>query len=331
MTQRNSNIELLRVLLMIAICLWHTFVHGLSYKNMWAGTLPSIGEMSLMCMTVPAVNCFMLISGYFGMKLSLRKFLSFSIQASLIFWLVVGLRYCGLFEGDELNAAYIRTHLFPIITKVWWFLTEYVTILVLSPIINKGILWLNKKEFFAILLFMLLLNGLGLYIAKENSGSNLLGLLTIYLLGRYLNRYALKVSVRDSILIFVISTMVLVGMESYLLYIGKGMYCWELLYYCNPVILLQAAALFFIFLGIPPHYSSTINWMGSHCFAIYLITEKTEYFFYRWWADLYRNNILWAIGGILCVCIGCMLIDALQNKVNVRIVHYIMNCIKHNL
>ena len=30
---RNPNIELLRFVLMVAICVWHTFVHGYDYKN----------------------------------------------------------------------------------------------------------------------------------------------------------------------------------------------------------------------------------------------------------------------------------------------------------
>lgn len=38
---RNSNVELLRFLMMAGICIWHVFVHGLNYKSLGAAGGPA--------------------------------------------------------------------------------------------------------------------------------------------------------------------------------------------------------------------------------------------------------------------------------------------------
>ena len=82
-TRRSSNIELLRIVLMSMIVLWHFIVHGIGLAH------PEAYESSEQNLAIPAivgtllcyhVNCFIFISGYFGIKLSREKFLSLIIQ-----------------------------------------------------------------------------------------------------------------------------------------------------------------------------------------------------------------------------------------------------------
>ena len=59
---RNSNIELLRIIAMTFIVIWHISVHAQK------GELNSHNYIVAFCTT--GVNLFILISGYFGIKLT---------------------------------------------------------------------------------------------------------------------------------------------------------------------------------------------------------------------------------------------------------------------
>ena len=91
---RDTNIEFLRFLLMFMICVWHTMVHGYDYKNMSDSITPDNRGIILMALCVPAVDTFMLISGYYGIKYSLDKLFRLIIQALLISNTVIFFKSC---------------------------------------------------------------------------------------------------------------------------------------------------------------------------------------------------------------------------------------------
>lgn len=82
--QRQSNIELLRIVAMLAVIAVH--LDGASL-----GLPHPVYDMSSLCardwwrlfveaITIVGVNCFTLISGYFGIRSSVRGFAVFSLQ-----------------------------------------------------------------------------------------------------------------------------------------------------------------------------------------------------------------------------------------------------------
>ena len=54
--KRNASIELLRFILMIAICMWHTMVHGFNYANISMVNTPQVQHIIIMAICVPAVD-----------------------------------------------------------------------------------------------------------------------------------------------------------------------------------------------------------------------------------------------------------------------------------
>lgn len=86
---RNSNIEVLRFVLLCCIFFWHLIVHGLNFKNI--GVEPYNHNIHLTILAVvilsPTVNCFMFISGWFGMKFRLNKLLNLVIVCALTSYL----------------------------------------------------------------------------------------------------------------------------------------------------------------------------------------------------------------------------------------------------
>ena len=72
---RNASFELLRIICMFMIVLYHLFIK-LDYSFVSTSALYS----SMLFPLHVAVVCFVLISGYFGIRLSFKKLLAFYMQ-----------------------------------------------------------------------------------------------------------------------------------------------------------------------------------------------------------------------------------------------------------
>ena len=314
LTKRNSNIELLRFVLMTCICIWHVFVHGMNYKKMGNGVMPDDADMVLMCVLVPAVNCFMLISGYFGIRFSFDKMLQFMLQAFFCFIIGTAVNYV---VWDDFSLGRLK-HIFPILTDQWWFLTIYFVIFMLSPVINKGIESISKRQFAFIIIVLLAMNSFGQYVLSLSSGYSFQSLLIIYLIGRYLRIYPLIMDRKRSILIWAVSTAALfVCLKLSILYHPK--FAWHLLSYNNPLIIIQSVCVLHFVLSFPPKRPLIFIFAGAHCFAVYLITEIFGLNIYSLLAELFSGNFLFGLTVVVGVEVVIMFIDYLQSNVSRRI------------
>lgn len=309
---RNSNIELLRFILMFAICVWHMFVHGFDLK--YIGTINyNVDKNYLLYCTilVPAVNCFMLISGFYGINFNIRKAISLIFQAGFYFWLGIILKYIlwGDFSFNKI------LHIFPISTFAWWFLTIYFVIFLLSPIINTGIRNLSKKQYLMILCVLIFINSIGLYINRVSLGSNLQSLLILYLLGRYMAIYKIKINKRSALLIWIASTIILASLVLISTNINLKI-SWLLLSYNNILIILQAIGILYFVLSFKEKHYKPFLFLGANCFAIYLLTEGIGLQLYNLWSKIYSFCPILSLLTILIICLIIVSINFLQAKIN---------------
>ena len=310
-TKRNSNIELLRFVLMTCICFWHILVHGMNYKKMGSCMHPGDADIVLMCVLVPAVNCFMLISGYFGIRFSIDKMLQFMLQAFFCFIIGTAVNYV---VWDDFSLRKM-IHIFPILTDQWWFLTIYFAIFIISPVINKGIESISKRQFAFILMVLLAMNSFGQYIVFRSSGYSFQSLLIIYLIGRYLRMHPFAISRKIALLIWVVSTAVLFAcLMLSILYQPK--FAWHLLSYNNPLIIVQSVCILYFVLSFTPRHFPVFIFAGAHCFAVYLITEILGLNIYSLLAKLYSEKVLLCLAVVIGVEVIVMMIDYLQSKVS---------------
>lgn len=85
--QRNSTVEVLRFILMFFIIIWHSMVHGIGLTHI--EKIPDFGfdyfpQLIICAITCICVDCFMFISGYYGIRFSWKGLLS--IVFSCIFY-----------------------------------------------------------------------------------------------------------------------------------------------------------------------------------------------------------------------------------------------------
>ncbi len=302
-TKRNTNIELLRFVLMIAICIWHTMVHGFDYKNMSTMNTPQIQHLIMMVICVPAVDTFMFISGYYGIRFSYDKLLKLIIQALLIANIIILVR---LPFGGSLS---FYDQLLPISSGItWWFLSAYAVIMILSPILNAGINSIESKTFRNILILLFFIFSIVKY-RLDGGGYNLITLFLIYLLGRYCNKIRFILSRNYSLIVWISALSTLLLIITFHLYYGNVHSILVLLSYNNPIIIIMAVSIFYFSLSFQLHSHRWNAFLGNHSLSIYLISEMIGITLYNTWKNLFIYNIFIFITSIFVFALLCVFVD----------------------
>lgn len=294
---RNTNIEILKFVLMVSIFSWHILVHGYGFKNINMGDYmydENIGII-LSSLFAPATYCFMFISGYYGINFSVKKIVSIE------FWMIVVSVLTTIADIVFFNSGGFITLIcsfFPLSTSRWWFMTNYMLIFLLSPIFNNGIENLSKRTFKILVLSLIAYQVISMLRFQNNGGSNFLGLFTIFLLGRYCNIYAIEFRKNISLFSFLLAWLSLVA-----LMITCNKYSqhnvFVLLNYNTPFIMLMAVALFYFVKNIKPRYELSINKLLKPNLFIYLVTDGLYVPFYMWIVSVLNQNI--GLGLFICL------------------------------
>ncbi len=180
-TGRNSSIELFRIL-----CLFLIFwMHGASSFsgggiNAWlAIAADSVGNIG--------VSCFILISGYFGVRWSGKKMIKLDLM--LVFYCWIGLAF-QLLWGTAGGGENILSYVFPVIGKRSWYFTCYFALAALSPFLNEAIEKLGRQRLKQLILVMLLVfSGVTTFFFFDltgDGGKGIVQMVMLYLIGRYI-------------------------------------------------------------------------------------------------------------------------------------------------
>lgn len=104
------------------------------------------------------MNGFILLSGYFGINLNYKKLIRLDIKILFYTWIFFAI---GIISGiHQINIIKDILLIFPVITKRYWFITDYFVLCILSPFLNKFIRSLDKEE----LKNLLLIGGIIFYV-----------------------------------------------------------------------------------------------------------------------------------------------------------------------
>lgn len=273
--ERNTNIEILRLVLMIAIFCWHLIIWGMGFGAIGYQPYPYPLAPTAFCLTafVPAVDCFMFISGWFGIKFKLSKFLKLSFTCSIAAILCV--LVCLLVpQLGGVNMFECYGALFPVSTTFrWWFITCYALVFLVSPFVEEGFRYLSQRTILSVLAIMTAIQLLSLPCDK-NYGSTFFGLLYLYIIGRYMRYYNVTLNRWSATILYASSfLLILVGMFCLsLLPVRQAILMWWL-QFNNPLIILESIAVFFLFWNLKPFFNRRINRFLAPCLCIYLFTE----------------------------------------------------------
>ena len=271
---RQSNIELLRMLAMFFVLLVHADYYSLGMPSVEAtqtNLIDSILRFFFVALSIICVNVFVLISGWFGIRPSLRGISNFIFQC--LFFLI-GTYVVTLLIGTSSLSLEGIAGCFAA-TKLDWFIKAYLLLYILSPVLNAFVESADRKVFRNVLIayfaFVCTYGWIG--AAKFMMGGyTTLFLLGLYLLARYMRIYQPRFTKfkpsTDLTIYIVVSSFVTVACITPPLLFGKNIQPWW--QYIAPTAIVGAIYLLLTFSKIKIQ-SKFVNWCGASCFAVFLL------------------------------------------------------------
>ena len=194
-TERDSRMELLRILLMYMIA----FVHTIGLGGLLNGAAPFsktyFALWWLEGMGCVSTNAFVILSGYYMIhsRLTAKKVVRLWMQ---VFFYAVGCYLVMSLLGKRpITWDAIRVYLFPIVNEKYWFITGYMGVFLLSPALNAMIDAMDRKAHFLLVVTLLILFSVlpclfgRLNVMGITDGYGLTWMLVLYILGAYLRKY----------------------------------------------------------------------------------------------------------------------------------------------
>ena len=274
-TQRDSNFELFRLFAMLLVMLVHA--NYTSLGNVTQSELldtPLSATVRVVCeqLCIVSVNLFVLLSGWFGIRPTLKKF------ASLIFQvLFIGLsvtQICRL-SGVEVPSRMFGDMLY--FGASYWFVPAYIILFWLAPILNSYAEHASKRDFgwtlVAFYTFQSLFGWLSYDYGHYHNGYSAISFVGLYLLARYLRLHAERLRAMAwwkhlacyLLLTAITATISLVG-----LYLANKTY--GATSYASLLVVGASVSLLLMFSNFHFH-SKVVNWLSASAFAIYLVHQ----------------------------------------------------------
>lgn len=315
MKERQSNIELLRIISMLFILIVHFdgAALGLPYImcKIELTNSGSVAKEIIESFSIIGVNCFVLISGYFGIRVSLKGTIKYC--AMCLFYSVGTYLAYSIFQPNSYNNLGLL-HSFQIFSHTdLWFVPAYMGLYLLCPFLNIFINSFSKRNLTLLLILLLFINvclgwGLGSYI--NSHGYNVMQMVLLYFIGRYIkivdaSSFVSLSSATFGYIIFTASIFVST------FYFNSFM----AFAYNSPFVLCSSILFFLIFTKLE-FKSRLINWSAGSAFAVYLMHKSPQIWLEIKGLVIYLNHnlhpfLFFVVSSliIILIFIVCIIID----------------------
>ncbi|MBQ8783905.1 MAG: acyltransferase [Clostridia bacterium] len=322
--QRNSAMELLRILAMFLIIFSHYISHGTG-ENL-DGSFNSIITLLFQTGNI-GTDIFILLSGYFliNSKFSFKKV--FTLIFQVVFYSICFYAVCLLTSAHSFSFSDTITAFLPTSFSLYWFFTTYIVMYLLSPFVNKFLNSVSKETHLKVLLattFLWVI--LPTFTTRSFAGSELTLFLTLYIIGAYIRKYPnnLLTKNRNDIILIVLCTCFIAVFALGVLKIMPSFAEYATYFYSRQslfVVLLSAGLLSF-FSKIKPFCSKALNTVSGTIFGIYLIHDN-RFFRGFMWNEIFETDKFgtgnFILVHMLCcavtVFVACFVIEFIRNKI----------------
>lgn len=311
--ERNSSIEMLRILAMLGIVIMHTngavMEHGSGTGFAWTQIENGIFNAG--------VSIFVLISGYFGIRRSTQKLIE--LESTVILYAVLS-ALVGCYFGKASILSIIKAFI-PVSTNCYWFISCYILLMIFSPYINRAIDSMSELQHRQLLLLMsavfLVAPTVIYYSVLGGGGKNVINMLLLYFLGSYIRKYSLdeRFDKKSLLKILIATTALNVLLNSLISIATGGKLHIPFARDCSVFIVIEATVLMMFFMKVEFH-SDFINRVAKHVFAVYLFEGALRQIVQNIVFDysIYEGEWYWPLVNIAVALIamaGCMSIDVL--------------------
>lgn len=330
---REANMELLRIVAMIMVVTLHCVGHGklLGNSNISMGNLILLRFLDSFAQVANAL--FLLTSGYYmiNKKFNLKRILNLWGKTLLYSYIIYII--CILLGRD----TQIITSLFPVTTANYWFISAYISLYFLMPIINILLNKLTQKQFKYMLITLIIMLGI-IRVVSNPSGiysGAMLPVIMIYSIGAYLRKYV-EVNQKGKYMTkYILLTIIFALLYIILSVIQKTVISPNVYYrlyliltglreYNCILLVAMSVCVFMKFRGL--HIKSdkikkVICYLSPSMFSIYIIHENLnvcDSIWHEFGMMNYANSWLmlpYVLLVILVVFLGCLLIDLLRRGI----------------
>ena len=329
---RNTSIELLRIISMIMIMFHHFAYHGNFEWNFNEVTLPHLWYDFILMGGKVGVDIFVLISGYFLIENTeklfqpkkLLKFWGQVVFYSIMTYLLSVMLRLNAFEIKQLIKVCL-----PITYPGWWFASTYFMLYLIHPFLNKLLHGLSKTEYQYLILMMVLCWSIIPTATTQLFESNsLLWFVTLYGIAGYVNLYGgnQKLQSKHYFSLYFMVLIITYTVSTTFLFLGTKKEEWsthaiDFFEIERLPILLMAITLFMGFVTLKMNYHKWINMIASATFGVYLIHDSS-YIRYYLWTNIFKINqyqdstflILYSILVVFILYVSCTMIELIREK-----------------
>lgn len=348
-SKRLANIELLRIIAMLMVVMLHYLGKG--------DLLPTIRtDMGanaftawiLESLSIVAVNVYVLISGYFLVESQFKPGkiakLVFQVLFYTILITILALGF-GIIGKEDLGIYNLIVQLFPFQLEQYWFMTSYLVLYILSPVLALGIKAMPKKHLQIVtvifLVFMCVEKSiLPVQIVFDKRGYDALWFICLFFIAAYIRLYGIKILEKKWVcaLLYLGGCMMALA-ESLVLYVvysktGELEHLFGTPYHYNHIfVFLASVGLFAFFLQVKVKdgwLSGLICRIAPYTLGVYLLHEQVyvRYLWPKWLGAGKAENpvmlVVSALGAVLAVFALGILVDYLRSlifKAGSRLIH----------
>lgn len=322
--KRESNFELLRILLMIAIIAHHYVVNS-GIEELYDFTHITANMIFLQVFGMfgkIGINGFTLITGYFMVTshITSKKFIRLYLQVK--FWYIL---FYIIFLATGYESFSLKTMLKSLLNVIYeagsLYTGTFLVFFLAIPFLNLLIHTMNQKQYQTILVLLLTYFTIISTFFKHDTFQFVGWLGTMYLIGGYIRLYPCKYVEEQKYSIILGSGSLILGILSIIIvdFIGSQL-GFENYYYLLSnahkfLALTSSISIFLFFKNLKVPYHKNVNILASATFGILLIHTNCDAMRRFLWQDLLQNthfydsallplHAFFSVSAVYLVCFG---------------------------
>ena len=330
--KRESNFEVMRTVAMFFIVVYHCLTHGVGDKYGFCTSSPislvnlGLSDFLLVFSSI-SVNLYVMVSGYF------LSDLDFKFSRILRTWLnacfyscVITLLFFSL-SLTPFSISVLGKSFFPLSTDAYWFVTQYIGLLILSPFLSLLVRNLTYRQYVGLLIggaFLCLSIipdfplGKRFHVAHGNS---VWSFVYLFMIAGFIRLHLKRLSISKLLITLVLLTILTIVCEVFFGFQNGQMHLFWLNYNGIPFVLSVVAFILVRQVRIPESgIWILMAKVAPYTFGVYLIHDHLLVREWLWntiglssWCDNPLFPLI-VLGLCLLIFVVCALIDTLRKK-----------------
>ena len=290
---RQANMELLRIVAMGMVVVLHYLIKGEAAVSLVENfTVVNIVLWLVKAFCIVTINVYVLLSGYFLLEARWKVTRLLKLWAQVLFYSIGVPVVCfalGIGEVRQWGLYDWINVLFPVQMEHYWFITAYVVLYLLIPVLSIGVKHITQKQHRLVITGLLLVFSipktiLPIYIPTDRYGYDFGWFVCLFMIAAYLRMYGIPFlnKKKNALITYIVSVFGIWGIGGACAILSrKGLpfaYMMDMAYCYNHLLVLAASvALFYVFMYIripEGKISHLICKVSAYTLGVYLLHEN---------------------------------------------------------